>query len=84
MSVSSASDGLDFVFDLPQAHYKPLKVGVLSRKTKLEEILELTKLPHEDFIWYAEVLKVTHHTHLNLLALSQDARQQALPPCVGD
>jgi hypothetical protein len=55
MSVSSASDGLDFVFDLPPAHYKPLKVGILSHKTKLEEILELTKLPHEDFIWYAEV-----------------------------
>lgn len=33
-------DSGDFVLDLPQAHYKPLRVGVLSRKTKLEEILE--------------------------------------------
>lgn len=51
-------DSSDFTFDLPQATYRPLKIGLLSRKTKLEEILELLKMPHEDFIWYTDVLKV--------------------------
>jgi hypothetical protein len=48
----------EFVLDLPLARYKPLKVGILQRKTKLEEILEKLNLPHEDFIFYTEINKV--------------------------
>ena len=44
---------------MPQAHFKPLKVGILQRKTKLDEILEKLNLPHEDFIFYTEVNKVS-------------------------
>jgi hypothetical protein len=72
------------VFDLPQATYKPLKVGILTRKTKLEEILELTKMPHEDFIWYSEVLKVTTLFLFNYhLAIEEIKRRQALPVSSG-
>ena len=35
-----SGDQSDFVLDLPQAHYKPLRIGIMTRKTKLEEILE--------------------------------------------
>ena len=48
----------DFILDLPQARFRPLKVGVLSRKTKLEEILEKVHLAQEDYIWYTEIKKV--------------------------
>ncbi len=66
--MSNSSDDLNF--DLPQ-HYKPLRIGILSRKTKLEEILEHLNLPHEDYIWYTEVLKVQTYL-VNFLNSNQE------------
>lgn len=61
----SISSDDTYVFDLPQASYRPLKIGVLSRKTKLEDLLEKINLKHEDYIWYTEVLKVSTKTRDN-------------------
>ena len=46
-----------FVLDLPKAHYAPLKVGILTRKTKLDETLETIGLQPDNYIWYTEIIK---------------------------
>lgn len=59
MSDTSGDEG---TFDLPQSYYKPLKVGVLNCKTKLEVALEICNLPYEDFIWKTSVDKISRKT----------------------
>lgn len=53
-SAAAQSSQDNFVFDL-KAYYKPLRIGTLSKKTRLEEILSLLNLPFEDYIWYSDV-----------------------------
>jgi len=74
-TISGGSMGMpeDFVLDLPQARFKPLKVGVLSQKTKLEEILEKVHLAQEDYIWYTEIKKVTRYNILIILFRFQES-----------
>lgn len=69
----SSSSQEEFVLDLPQAHFKPLKVGILQRRTKLDEILEKLHLPHEDFIFYTDVNKVNDYQY-NTLQVSKKSR----------
>lgn len=52
-----------FVLDMPFTHYKPLRIGFIGRKTKLEEILEYVKLEYEHYIWYTDITKVTILNH---------------------
>lgn len=51
-----------FVLDLPKAHYAPLKVGILTRKTKLDETLETIGLQPDKYIWYTEITKKSSKT----------------------
>lgn len=57
-SLGGVNGSDDFVLDLPVAHYKPLRIGTVGRKTKLEEILDKVNLSFEDYIWYTDVSKV--------------------------
>ena len=52
-------DDLQKFFDDYKPVYKPLRIGTVSRKTKLEEILDKIQLSFEDYIWYTDVSKVS-------------------------
>ena len=61
-----ASQGVDSdVLEFPKAYYKPLRVGTVGRKTRLEEILEQVKVSFEDYIWFTDIVKVTFPLLLN-------------------
>jgi hypothetical protein len=47
----------NFVLDLPTAYYKPLQVGILTRKTKLDETLIKIGLQPDKYIWYTDITK---------------------------
>lgn len=49
-------------FDSYKPHYKPLRIGTMGRKTKLEGILDKIQLSFEDYIWYTDVTKVDLHS----------------------
>eukprot|EP00347_Sterkiella_histriomuscorum_P002095 403369493 len=47
------------VNQLPTPYYKPLRIGTVGRKTKLEEILGKVGISFEDYIWYTDIKKLS-------------------------
>ena len=55
----------DFELFLPTPIYNKMQIGVISNRSRLDDILEVCKVPYEEYIFYVEAIKV--RTQINLL-----------------
>lgn len=78
-SVASTGD-LD-ALDFPVAYYKPLRVGTVGRKTRVEEVLEQVRVSFEDYIWYTDIIKVILNLHSS--DFYKNLQREKVHPCHG-